>query len=172
MLFSGFDRYKKEHPDIELQNHIIICGHGRVGKHITRILALANIPFVVVDYNHNVIAELAALGATTVLGDPTDREVLNFAGLSKALAVVIAVPDRYSQELIIENSQNLKPGITIICRSHFEEDHGRLYALGVTNVVSPELEAALSMSHRVLDSLGVDKIKTAGYLKQVRREQQ
>ncbi|MBI3888112.1 NAD-binding protein, partial [Candidatus Microgenomates bacterium] len=107
----------------------------------------------------------------TVLGDPTDKDVLIFAGAEKAKAIIIAVPDRYSQELIIENSLGLKPGVLLICRSHFEEDHRRLYALGVSIVISPELEAGISMGHRVLDSLGFDRLKTASFLKQVRREQ-
>jgi CPA2 family monovalent cation:H+ antiporter-2 len=171
IVFSGFDRYKKEHPDEKFSRHVVICGHGRVGKHITRVLAIGNIPFVVVDYNPNTISDLVACGVPTVFGDPTERDVLGFAGVRESLAVVVAVPDRYSQELIIENSLNLKPGITIICRSHFEEDYRRLYALGATAVVSPEQEAGLSMSHRVLDSLGVDKAKTSAYLKQVRKEQ-
>ncbi|MBI3887881.1 cation:proton antiporter, partial [Candidatus Microgenomates bacterium] len=42
-VFAGFDRYKKDHEAIELSNHVVICGHGRVGKHITRILAMADI---------------------------------------------------------------------------------------------------------------------------------
>lgn len=169
-LFAGFDKYKKDHPDKEFKNHVVICGHGRVGKNITRILAMAGISFVIVDYNYNVISELTASGAPTVLGDPTDREVLNFAGVANAKAVIIAVPDRYSQELIIENAQNLKPGVTIVCRSHFEEDHQRLYALGVSAVVSPEQEAGFSMSHRILDIFGIDKTKTATFLKQARKE--
>lgn len=169
-LFAGFDKYKKDHPDEEFKNHVVICGHGRVGKNITRILAMAGISFVIVDYNYNVISELVASGVPTVLGDPTDREVLNFAGVANAKAVIIAVPDKYSQELIIENAQNLKPGVTIVCRSHFEEDHQRLYALGVSAVVSPEQEAGLSMSHRILDIFGIDKTKTATFLKQARKE--
>lgn len=170
LIFSGFDRYQRDHQKIELVDHVVICGHGRVGKHITRILAMAGIPYVVVDYNYNVVTELTASGIVAVLGDPTDREVLDFAGVSKAAAVIVAVPDRYSQELIIQNCQTLKSGVMIVCRSHFEEDHRRLYALGVTTVVSPELEAAFSMSHRVLDTLGVDKTQTANYLKQARKE--
>ncbi len=170
LIFSGFDRYQKDHQKVDLVNHVVICGHGRVGRHITRILAMAGVPYVVVDYNYNVITELTASGIVAVLGDPTDREVLDFAGVPKAAAVIVAVPDRYSQELIIQNCQTLKSGVMIICRSHFEEDHRRLYALGVTTVVSPELEAAFSMSHRVLDTLGVDKTQTANYLKQARKE--
>lgn len=170
-IFSGFDHYKKDHEEILLSDHVIICGHGRVGKHIARVLSMAGIPYVIVDYNQNAIADLKNVGAVTVLGDPTDREVLEFAKADKAAVVVVAVPDRYSQELIIANSQSLNPGVTILCRSHFEEDKARLYALGVSDVISPELEAGLSISHRILDAFGVDKMRTATFLKQVRKEQ-
>ncbi len=171
VLFAGFDRYKKDHPEITLTNHVVICGHGRVGKHVARILAMARVPYLVVDYNQNAIRDLDLQGVETVLGDPADRDVLEFARADCARAIVVAVPDRYSQELIIANALNLQPGVVVICRSHFEEDYRRLYALGVTAVVSPEFEAGLSMAHRILDSIGMDRAQTAGYLKQLRKEQ-
>ncbi|MEK7565656.1 MAG: cation:proton antiporter [Patescibacteria group bacterium] len=172
LLFSEFDTYRKERGEVVAYDHVITCGHGRVGKQISRILALAGIPYVVVDFNHLTISELSATGVETVLGDPADIDVLRFAGIAKAVMVVVAVPDRHSQELIISHALTLKPGIPIICRSHFDEDRGRLYAVGANYVIQPEMEAGLTMGHKLLDVLGFEKQTINAFVKQVRKEQE
>ena len=86
--------------------------------------------------------------------------------------VVVAVPDRHSQELIISQALTLKPGIPIICRSHFDEDRGRLYAVGANYVIQPEMEAGLTMGHKLLDVLGFEKQTINAFVKQVRKEQE
>ncbi len=153
-------------------NHIVICGHGRVGRQISRILALAGAPYVIVDYNPNIINELNSTGAETILGDPADLDVLKAAGTDRAVGVVVAVPDRHSQELVISHTLSLKPGMPIICRSHFDEDRLHLYALGVNYVVQPEMEAGLTMGHKLLDVLGFEKNSINAFVKQVRKEQE
>lgn len=170
-LFSETD-HQNANNQKTYSNHIVICGHGRVGRQISRTLALAGVPYVVVDYNPNIINELNSTGAQTILGDPADLEVLKAAGVIHAVGVVIAVPDRHSQELVISHTLSLKPGIPIICRSHFDEDRLHLYALGVNYVVQPEMEAGLTMSHKLLDVLGFEKNAINGFVRQVRKEQE
>lgn len=156
----------------ELKNHVVICGHGRVGKQVTRLLAMANLPFLVVDFDKNIINELQILGVNAVFGDPTEIEVLDTAEVDKAVVLVIAVPDRQSQEIILMNARQLNPRIKIICRSHEIEGAKRLYELGAQVVIEPEFEAGLSLGHRVLDMLAIDKPAITGYLKKLREENQ
>lgn len=156
----------------ELKNHVVICGHGRVGKQITRLLAMANLPFLVVDFDKNIINELQMLGVNAVFGDPTEIEVLDTAEIDKAVVLVIAVPDRQSQEIILMNARQLNPRIKIICRSHEIGGAKRLYELGAQVVVEPEFEAGLSLGHRVLDLLAIDKPAITRYLKKLREENQ
>lgn len=158
--------------DKNYSNHIVICGHGRVGRQISRVLSLAGVTYVVVDYNPNIIEELNSSGVQTILGDPADLEVLKAAGVVRAVAIIIAVPDRHSQELVISHALSLKPGLPIICRSHFDEDRLHLYALGVNYVVQPEMEAGLTMGHKLLDVLGFEKNTINAFVRQVRKEQE
>lgn len=148
-LFTQFD-HRLAQEKFQLSNHVIICGHGRVGKNISEVLEKAGIPYVVVDFNQAVISELASYGKMVVYGDPSEREVLEAAGISEARVLVIAVPDRYSQEMIIQNTLRANPKVIIICRSHFEEDRERLLASGAHLVVQPELEAGISIAEELL----------------------
>ncbi len=169
-LFTRFDRHQAHEEGLELSGHVVVCGHGRVGSWLGRALELSEIPYVVIDYNHQVISELTDKGIKALYGDPADIDVLDFAQVEKARAVVIAIPDHHTRELVIQHAQTLNPKAMIICRTHRERDQARLKALGVETVIQPEFEAALSMIHRVLQKMGIDREEVANKIKRIKLE--
>ncbi len=165
----------KEEPTIQentlsISGHIVICGYGRVGSYIGRALEMSGVPFVVVDYDNATIALLREKGITAVYGDPADKDVLKYAMVDQARALVIAIPDRHTQELIIANAQSLNRRIRIICRTHHEEDQKHLKSLGVQMVVQPEFEAALSIVEKLLSELGVGSEDITGKVTRLKIE--
>ena len=169
LIFTRFD-HRQGQEGLPLENHVIICGYGRVGGWLGRALEMVGIPFVVVDYNFKIIKELKEKGTPVVYGDPGDVDVLSAAQAKKAKSVIIAIPDRRTQELVISNCQTLNPQLAIICRTHHEEDQPRLKALGVKAIIQPEFEASLSMIHRVLQTYGLEKEEVAGKIKRIKIE--
>lgn len=168
-FFARFDRK----PTLEgqpLKDHVVILGFGRVGKYIGRALQMENIPFVVVDYNHEVIEGLRDKGLKVVYGDPGELPILDSADVPTARAVIIAIPDRQTQEMIIANVQTLKPGIKIICRTHHEEDQALLRALRVDTIIQPEFEAALSIVNKLLLEFGTAPEEIGGKIKRLKIE--
>lgn len=129
----------------QIKNHVIVCGYGRIGSQIGRALSLANIPFVAIDYNFQTVEASKKEGINIIYGDPTDYDVLDFAECEFAQAIVMAVPINFDQEQIILNAKKLNPKIVLIGRAHTEKDKQRMMDLGVHSVVSPELEASLSI---------------------------
>ncbi len=160
----------EEKDGLPYRDHIILCGYGRVGKYIGRALLMAGIPFVVVDYNNATIAELRSKGIPVVYGDPADKNVLEFARVDVARAVIIAIPDLHTQELVITHAQTLNRRIKIICRTHHEEDQKYLKSLGVTAVIQPEFEAALAIVERLLPSFGVAGTDVSGEISRLKIE--
>jgi len=156
--------------ELPYRDHIVLCGYGRVGKYIGRALEMAQIPFVVVDYNNATIASLRAKGVPVVYGDPADKNVLDWAQVDYAKAIIIAIPDRHTQELVIGHAQTLNRRIKIICRTHYEEDQKYLKSLGVDAVVQPEFEAAISIVERLLPSFGVADADVAGKISRLKIE--
>jgi CPA2 family monovalent cation:H+ antiporter-2 len=156
--------------ELPYRDHIVLCGYGRVGKYIGRALEMAQIPFVVVDYNNATIAALRAKGVPVVYGDPADKNVLDYAQVDFAKAIIIAIPDRHTQELVIGHAQTLNRRIKIICRTHYEEDQKYLKSLGVDAVVQPEFEAAISIVERLLPSYGVAVGDLAGKISRLKIE--
>ena len=129
----------------EMQKHIIICGYGRVGSYIGRALTLAHIPFVAIDYNYHMVEKAKKEGVHIMYGDPTDMDILVYAGVKNAVALVSVVPDSFSQESIILNAKKLNNNLLFISRVHSHSHHIRMRDLGVDIVVQPEFEASLSI---------------------------
>jgi len=159
--------FKKSTP---LKDHVVICGYGRVGRYIGRALTMSAIPFIVVDYNHTTVKELREKNIPVIYGDPADLDVLDYAEVDFARAVVIAIPDQHTQEMVIANAQTLNKHIKIICRTHHEADQIRLRTLGVTTIVQPEFEAALSITTKLLSQFGVEHTDIEGRISRLKIE--
>ncbi len=155
---------------VPLVDHVVICGFGRVGKYIGRALVMAGVPFVVVDYNHTTVRSVRSEGIAVVYGDPADSSVLSAAGVAKARAIIVAIPDKHTQEMVIAGAQTLNKRIRIICRTHHEEDQRRLKSLGVTTIVQPEFEAAITMVERILPDFGVPQEELPGKIARLKIE--
>lgn len=135
---------------LNIKNHVILCGYGRIGSYIGRALMLANIPFIAIDFNFQIVERAKKEGVNIIYGDPTDLDILDYAETEHALALVMALPDRFSQENIILNARKLNREILIISRVHRKNDHKRMKDLGVRVVVQPEFEASLSIIRKLM----------------------
>lgn len=153
-----------------IQDHVVICGYGRVGKYIGRALQMSNVPFLVVDYNQHTLAGLRGSGIQTIYGDPADKDVLDYAQVDLAKSIIIAIPDRHTQEMVIGNALSLNRRIKIICRTHHEEDQRHLKSLGVQTVIQPEFEAALTIVNKLLNDFGVPPEEMAGKMSRLKIE--
>lgn len=165
-----FFRSTEKHPAKANQftDHVIICGYGRVGSWVSRALASINFPFVIVDYNQNIIDSIKKEGFWGIFGDSGEPEVLQAAGISRAKAIVVAIPDRDSQENLISYVQTYYPAVRIISRVHLDADLKRLKALRVYRIVQPEFEAAISIIKTILVSLGMPKEEIEARVKKLR----
>jgi CPA2 family monovalent cation:H+ antiporter-2 len=135
---------------LDMKDHIVLCGYGRIGSYIGRALMLSNIPFIAIDYNFRTVEQAKKEGINIIYGDPTDLDILDYAETEHAAALVTALPDRFSQETIILNARKLNRNILIISRIHHNNHLKRMKDLGVRIVVQPEFEASLSIIRKLL----------------------
>ncbi|GFY90287.1 K+ efflux antiporter 1 [Actinidia rufa] len=75
----------------DLQDHIIICGFGRVGQIIAQLLSERLIPFVALDVRSDRVAVGRALDLPVYFGDAGSREVLHKVGAERASAAAITL---------------------------------------------------------------------------------
>ncbi len=158
----------KDFEKPELTDHIVICGYGRVGGWVGRALSETKTPFVIVDASLDVVAGLKKAGFPVIFGDPSEPEVLEAAGIRRAKAVILAIPDRVSQEILISHVQTIAPNVKIISRVHLDEDWERLKVLKVDKIVQPEFEAAIAITRSIFISMGKSKEEVGERLKNLR----
>ncbi|MFA6016732.1 MAG: cation:proton antiporter [Patescibacteria group bacterium] len=142
---------------LEIKNHVVICGYGRIGSYIGRSLMLANIPYVAIDYNLHQVEKAKKRGANIIYGDPADIDILDYAQVDAATIIILAVPERSVQEAIVLNAKKLNKDIYIISRVHKQSDQIRMKDMGANLVVQPEFEASLSIIKRIYHWHKLDK---------------
>lgn len=169
LVFTRFDERIKS-KEISLKDHVVICGHDRVGSWLGRALGMSQIPQVVVDYNFKVVSQAKEREIPVVYGDPADIDVLKKAGVREARAIVIAIPDSLSKRLVIGHVLTLNPKAKLICRAHREEEIPQLKALGVKIIIQPEFEAFLSMVCQILQAFGFESQEVVSKIKRIKIE--
>lgn len=152
------------------QNHVIICGYGRSGQNIARILEQESIPFIALDLDPKRIQEAVSAGESVVYGDAARREVLVAAGLMRAKVLVVSYADTVSAIKILRHVQDLRPELSVVVRANDDSDIDILKEAGATEVVAEILEGSLMLASHAL--MFVD-ISTGRILRRIReiREQ-
>ena len=105
-----------------------------------------------------------------IYGDPSDVDILDYAQVEDARVLIMAVPDRNAQEMIILNAKKLNPNIFTISRVHKKLDHLRMRDLGVDMLIQPEIEASVSIIKKVLLLYHVPKEEIIGRIRGLKLE--
>ena len=137
------------------ERHVIICGYGRSGQHLAKMLEQENIGYVALDLDPDRVREAASAGDSVVFGDAARRETLIAAGIARAAALVISYNHVGSALKVIHFAHELKPALPIIVRTPDEADIDRLLAAGATEVVPEIFEGSLMLGSHALVLLGV-----------------
>jgi K+:H+ antiporter len=153
-----------------LSGHVVVVGYGRVGEHIVTVLGRLRIPRLVVELDIGRAVELDQQGVPTLYGDAADSEVLDHAGLSRARALVVTLPDEAASEVVVAAGRHQAPQLPIIARAATQDGVERLFQLGAQDVILPELEGGLEIMRHTLLRLGFPFTEVEGYVEAVRRD--
>lgn len=164
------DSNKSPIDELDIKNHVVICGYGRVGSYIGRSLMMANIPYIAIDYNLYLVEKAKKQGVNIIYGDPTDIDILDYAQVDEASILVLAVPEKNIQEAIILNAKKLNKNIFIISRVHKKADQVRMKDLGVNLIIQPEFEASLSIVKKIYLMHKLDKEEIINKIKRLKIE--
>jgi voltage-gated potassium channel len=131
------ERRRMQREIENLNDHTIICGFGRVGRHLAIQLDRDGSPFVVVDDDEDKVEELNEIGYLHIDGDATEEHVLQEAGLARARALVACVNSDADNVLVTLTSKGLSPEVVVIGRSKAEENEAKLRRAGADRVIAP-----------------------------------
>lgn len=140
---------------INADKHVIICGYGRCGQNLARLLEGEGIPYMALDLDPDRVRQAAAAGHSVVFGDAARLQALMAAGLHRASAVVVTYLDTASALKVLHHAREQAPQVPVVVRTVDDIDLEKLRAAGATEVVPEAIEASLMLASHALALVGV-----------------
>jgi CPA2 family monovalent cation:H+ antiporter-2 len=151
---------ERRHPDREqlltVRRHVVICGYGRSGSSLARVLSGRGLPFVVVENDPFVLTRAQAAGYTAIFGDATQPVVLEQARVQEARTVAVTFSGLPQAPLAVQNAKRLNPDVDIVARGLGPDSHLLMREAGASEIVDPEFESSLEFVRHVLHRYGID----------------
>jgi voltage-gated potassium channel len=133
--WSNFNLVKKLK---RMENHVIVCGYGRVGRGAAEDLRLNNIPFVVIDLSVDVESVAQSDSIPFISGDASVEEVLHMAGIERARALITCLPKDPDNLYVVLSARQINQDLSIIARASRADAVTKLKLAGATNVIMPD----------------------------------
>ena len=133
-----------------LEQHVIVCGYGHVGRHVCADLLDDGVPVVVIDRREAPLAAARAAGVHLLLGDATADAILSRAGIARARALVAVAGTDSDNVLITMTARLLRPTLPIVARAEEEATVTKLLRAGATRTVTPDAIAGRHIAQAVL----------------------
>ncbi|NVO06442.1 MAG: cation:proton antiporter [Rhodoferax sp.] len=140
---------------INVNKHVLICGFGRCGQNLARMLESQNIPYMALDLDPDRVHQAAAAGHTVAFGDSGRLQALMAAGLARASAVVVTYLDEPAAFKVLSHTQAHAPQVPVIVRTQDDHSLEKLQAAGATEVVPESIEGSLMLASHALALVGV-----------------
>jgi CPA2 family monovalent cation:H+ antiporter-2 len=153
-----------------LQDHVLICGYGRSGQNLARLLQKEDIGYIALDDDPERVREAAGDGGSVVYGNAGRKEALLAAGLMKARALAVTFADVPVALKILHHVQELRPELPVIVRTIDDSEIGRLLEAGATEVVPELLEGSLMLASTSLLVVGVPLNRVLARIRAIREE--
>ena len=133
---------------------IIICGFGRYGQIVGRLLNANGLSATVLDHSAEAVASLRNFGWPAFYGDATRLDLLRVAGAAKARVIVIAIDDVEQSLAVADLARAHFPQATLVARARNVTHWYGLHERGVQHIDRETLDSALMSGRRVLELMG------------------
>lgn len=153
-----------------LHNHVVICGYGRVGQSIGRVLRNVDQPYIALDSDPVRVREAAVNERCVHYGDSRRGELLVAIGLERARLLVVAVDQTDIALLILKEARRFNPNVPILVRTRDDSQLAELKSAGASEVVPELLESSLMLASHALIMLGIPGQQVRDRVDQVRHD--
>ena len=136
----------------DLENHLLIIGYGINGRNLARAARYANIPYVILELNAQIVRKERTKGEPIYYGDAVHEHILERLRVKKARVVVIAISDPSASKLIVSNIRHLSPSVYLLVRTRYVKEIESLLAMGADEVIPEEFETSVEIFSRVLSN--------------------
>jgi voltage-gated potassium channel len=144
-----------------LSGHVIVCGYGRMGRHVCREFSRQGIDFVIADRSPELLKGFDLAHGLAVIGDATSDEVLRRAGVERARGLVAVVPSDADNLYITMSARLINARLLIVARAEGEEAEGKLLRAGADRVIAPYALGGSRIAQAVLRPTVLEFIELA-----------
>lgn len=147
----------------EVEDHVILVGLGRNGKHIAKACRQFHIPIRIVDMNPTIVENQQALGLPIIYGKASNESVLKELNITSAQCIVISASTYEETMKTIDAARRLNPDIHVIVRTRYLKSIDEVIEAGADEVIPKEFETSIMMFTRIMDyyNKDVDEITDA-----------
>jgi CPA2 family monovalent cation:H+ antiporter-2 len=140
---------------INTEKHIIICGYGRCGQNLAKLLKTQEIPYLALDLDPDRVNRAMSQGDHVAYGDAARLQSLMAVGLERASAVVITYLDNASAFKVLDLAREHAPHVPVVVRTQDDHDLAKFQAAGASEVVPETIEGSLMLATHALALVGV-----------------
>jgi CPA2 family monovalent cation:H+ antiporter-2 len=140
---------------MNIKKHIIICGYGRCGQNLAKLLKTQNIPYIALDLDPDRVNRALAQGDQVAYGDAAKLQSLMSVGLDRASAVVVTYLDSASAFRVLASAKEHAPHVPVVVRTKDDQELAKFQAAGASEVVPETIEGSLMLATHALALVGV-----------------
>jgi Kef-type K+ transport systems, membrane components len=152
------------------EDHLIIVGFGVNGKNVAKAAYKANIPYVVVEMNPEIVRNEKSEGESIYFGDAAHATVLKNINVQEARTMVVAISDPVGTRKVIDTAKKLNPNLYIIVRTRYIKEMDKLHEIGADEVIPEEFETSIEIFSRVLDQYNLSPNKIDDFITEIRSD--
>jgi len=165
---TASEREESATKEIALREHVILCGFGRVGQNVARVLESQGFEYIALDLDPARIRAARQAGDPVLYGDSADEEMLTKVGVDTASALVISFSDPSTSLGILHSVRRIQPNLPVLVRTQDDTRLKELQEAGATDVVPETFEASLMLVSHVLMLLHVPVTRVVRTLGEIR----
>ena len=152
------------------RDHVILCGYGRVGQNVGRLLERQGHEYIAIDLDPVRVRTARQAGDPVVYGDSADEQVLGAVGIEHASVVVVTFADPAIAIGIVRVVRRLRASVPVLVRTADDSQLEELQRAGATEVVPETFEASLMLVSHVLLFLDTPMSKIVRMVGEIRGE--
>ncbi|MCX5690432.1 MAG: cation:proton antiporter [Planctomycetota bacterium] len=147
----------------------VIIGYGPVGRLVDAMLRDAGMQTCIIDMNIDTVRTLTGSGRLAIYGDATRAQVLEQAGIRKAIHLIVTLPNPDGRCPLVMLARELNPGLLITVRARYLAEREPLLQAGADTVVFEEGEAGIALARHVLEQREIEPQQIENVLAAVRK---
>lgn len=166
-IFERKDKSEKTGELGELKDHVVLIGGARIGHIILDALKVKEVPFIVVDFNPDIIRDMETSNILSLFGDIGDPEIQERAYLDTAKLIISTIPDLKDNLVLLDALKRINRRAKIIMFARSSEEEKILYKEGADYVVVPHFSGgqhvAQIIQNNIIDAEKLHELKGLAY---------